>query len=162
MGVDVYSKYRNSKIDKSEFQFPHGIGHLIQNALYTSKPIISDLEKVLNVNLDFLFELNYYDYQPDYIQLRELSENDKQIRLKKLKEQSEKCWTDINSFLKEIQKLKNRIIENPYFYKEIDYNRAYWLNYLDNGSFEKELEMLANQLNKALEEGYIEITLGMG
>ena len=65
----------------------------------------------------------------------------------------------MQSFTDKIVDFLDCVEKNPTFYTEVDYDRAYYLNYLDDGTFITELKPLITDLKRFINQGFDELTM---
>ena len=121
------------------------------------------IEKSLNTSLSFLFAPNYYDYNTSKADIEFMPDNlrdSTDINLEKIK--SEASWVETQTFIQDLKNLVKIIESKPNYYKVVDYDREYWLNYLDNDDFKEDLIKLLDFLEHIILKGHKDFTFDMG
>lgn len=163
MGADFFVrlkrliKFEDTASDVLHAPFKNGFGNLMQNALYNDSPILPKIEKALDISLDFLFIPNLYNYNTDESDIEFAPEDIKDIlreQLKTEKVKSQASWVNIKDFVFELKGLLKAIENNPKYCLNIDYDREYWMNYLDNDDFKTDIKSLMFFLEYLLENNH--------
>jgi hypothetical protein len=160
MGFDIAlvtkEEMMNEEGKSSRFHFlvDRGFCTFIMNAKNHPEPVIEEVEKALNLDLQFLLKPNHYDPKSFSVEnLQEMGLTEEQII--ETHSEPERGFVKIDSFLEKLQELDRKMSGNPDFEKKMNYDRKWWDSYFAN-DFKKDIaaliEFLENAKNKGQEE----------
>lgn len=130
MGSDVVIITKNEivsgdvKLSRFELLPDRGFGSFIMNAKFKEKPVINELERILQHNVDFLLEPEYYDpniHGYEAVMGSTIS-NAAPVR----------GFVKIDAFIENLEKLQVRMAELENYGDKMNYDKDWWLNYFDN------------------------------
>jgi hypothetical protein len=166
MGFDIAIVSKNKVHSKNgEFTDIHylldrGFCTMILNAKNHHEPVLSELEKALELDLSFLLEPEYYNPQKfSESDLREIGLNEEQIKSHKM--ETPKGFVQINSFIDKLDQLLLAIETNPNYESQMTYDRDWWHSYFDK-DLQIDLKTIKDFLTELLNKGETEFSFDFG
>lgn len=165
MGLDYMVKFKNEitykgEVDKVFSPFTRGLSQFIGNHKNGAESLLMKVQGATGIELEFITQPNLYDFQVNDMQLEFADKAEKERLLKVQKEydaQSHKAWYKIQDFINKLD-ATIKLLSKSKELIAIDYNRKWWRNYLEDGRFINDLELLSEVLASALKQNQEEFT----
>jgi hypothetical protein len=162
MGRDTYvllKKDCDGPMDNQlYYPFGRGLGTLVQNYHFGGNQIVPQIEKAIDYDMSFLFSPDYFNHHVNTWDIEFMPVDIQEVEYNRVDEEvSENIqlgWENIDDYRSQLSNLIRELKYNPRFYEKICYDRVYWLNYFDNGSFNEELIQFNIFLMEKSSEGY--------
>ncbi len=170
MSVDLWIRAKKDKnrtwestsCNSELIEVDDGFGMAYQNAIRGDDVVLHKIAEETGINIDFLFEPNFYDFETDdWLLEHEEDEVRKASTLEKINKhrvESENSWTGIAPFSKKLEILISKLPNADKYEPKIDYHRSRWSGYFEGNQLKEDLETLLQILSKLSKDGYIEFT----